>query len=215
MSEDISNVIEKIKKLLALSASPNVHEAANASRMARSLMLKHDLDIEEITGKTKSEILRERFTQEKIMNYKVMIYNSVAKYCFCRVLVDDLRNFYVYGKKHHILVFREMIYYVMNTLDRDVSNAVKTNKIPRSHNASYRDGWAYGFRDLIKSFEEDQTQTSVEERGLVIREDADVQAFIDAIKGRSHSVTSRSVYMSSFDAGQVDGKKIQMNTQLK
>jgi hypothetical protein len=38
-----SEVTEKIRKLLALSASPNEHEAANAAAKARELLAKHNL----------------------------------------------------------------------------------------------------------------------------------------------------------------------------
>jgi hypothetical protein len=216
MSEDMTTVIGKIKKLLALSSSPNVHEAANASRMARALMLKHDLDIEEVTGTIKSEIVQERFTQERLMNYKVLIYKSVAKYCFCRILVDNLDNFFVYGKKHHILVYRELVSYVMDTLNNDVLRAIKTDKIPRSHNASYRDGWANGFNSLIASFERDtDVDRSERERGLVIREDADVEEYVNKVAGSSRAVSARSVYSSSFYEGEKDGRSISMNDQLK
>ena len=47
----MSDVVEKIRKLLELSKSDNEHEAASAAAMAQELMVKHAIEEEEIRGR--------------------------------------------------------------------------------------------------------------------------------------------------------------------
>jgi hypothetical protein len=49
-TEDKSKVLEKIKKCLALSKSPNEHEAAAALRQAQKLMAMHNLSEDDLEG---------------------------------------------------------------------------------------------------------------------------------------------------------------------
>ena len=50
MSEHVSKVAEKVRKLLALATSSNVHEAANAAAQAQKLMQEHKLTAADVAA---------------------------------------------------------------------------------------------------------------------------------------------------------------------
>ena len=60
----MSTITEKIRKLLALSTSSNIHEAALAARRAADLMAKHNITLTqvEIRAHTANHINNEPYT---------------------------------------------------------------------------------------------------------------------------------------------------------
>jgi hypothetical protein len=48
----MAGVIDRVNKLLALAASPNVHEARNAAVLAARLIREHGLEVRERKGRT-------------------------------------------------------------------------------------------------------------------------------------------------------------------
>jgi hypothetical protein len=55
----------------------------------------------------------------------------------------------------------------------------------------------------------------VDERGLIIREDAEVMMWMNENVKSSRDVSVRSVYMNAYSHGIDDGKKVSMNTQVQ
>jgi hypothetical protein len=81
------NIVEKIKKLLALSKSTNIHEAASAAEKAHKLMLEHRLAISDVT-----DVLPEDIVEEEIMDARMMavwrfgLLTACARNYYCGVV---------------------------------------------------------------------------------------------------------------------------------
>ena len=60
MVDDLDDVIRKVRKLVALSESPNPNEAANAMNKARKLLLEHGLTLDNL-GTPPSDIADEEW----------------------------------------------------------------------------------------------------------------------------------------------------------
>jgi len=56
--------VDKIKKLLALSTSPNEHEAAQAMRLAQKFMIKWNVELYEVEGGIKDESIKEKVVEK-------------------------------------------------------------------------------------------------------------------------------------------------------
>jgi hypothetical protein len=93
---DISAVIEKVKKLLALSTSSNANEAANAMALANKLIDQYRLDIAELEDKEHSEPIEEDdgyiYESGKITQWKSSLVMTLAGFYGCAVWNDTTIN---------------------------------------------------------------------------------------------------------------------------
>lgn len=82
------DVIEKIKKCLALSKSANQHEAATALRQAQALMEKYDIDADdaELLGIVNAEIIGSGSQKPPV--FESMLAQSIAKLMDCKVFLS-------------------------------------------------------------------------------------------------------------------------------
>ena len=81
-------IIEKIKKCLALSKSANQHEAATALRQAQALMEKYNIDADdaELLGIVNAEILGSGSQKPPV--FESMLAQSIAKLMDCKVFLS-------------------------------------------------------------------------------------------------------------------------------
>lgn len=91
MTEQVApSVIDRIQKLLALSESPNQHEAALAFRRASDLLLKHNLtraDVRDGGGHGPVGVgLLEVTAPAQHRRWGAVLVVAIAEHCFCRAL---------------------------------------------------------------------------------------------------------------------------------
>ena len=81
-------VIEKIKKCLALSKSANQHEAATALRQAQALMEKYNIDADdaELLGIVDAEITGSGSQKPPV--FESMLAQAIAKLMDCKVFLS-------------------------------------------------------------------------------------------------------------------------------
>lgn len=79
-------VLEKIKKCLALSASSNEHEAETAMRQARALMEKHGIDDADVLAAGAGEHKTTSSVQSTPPNWETMLANYVARGFGCKLI---------------------------------------------------------------------------------------------------------------------------------
>jgi hypothetical protein len=85
-------IINKIKKLLALSHSPNENEAMVAAQKANELLIKHNLSLGDICGKDvifSKEII---YTYKRACSWKNQLIAGVAYLNFCIAYEVRLNN---------------------------------------------------------------------------------------------------------------------------
>ena len=86
MEKDIEKIKAKIKKLIALSRSPNPHEAASALKMAQDLMAEYNIEQSdvgsiEIGEETTSTVYRHNPTR-----YECILFGEISKAFGCEVI---------------------------------------------------------------------------------------------------------------------------------
>lgn len=87
-----TDVVEKIRKLLALSQSPNVHEAALAAQRAREMMDEHGIECADLADPdpVASRTLESTWTKKA---WYCKLVTGVAKSCFCQTaVISDKRG---------------------------------------------------------------------------------------------------------------------------
>ena len=80
----MSKITDRIRDLLALSASSNPHEAALAAGMARDLMERHGIEAATLSEADESPIERRDITNDDVTgDWYHLLVSAVAKSCFC------------------------------------------------------------------------------------------------------------------------------------
>lgn len=84
-------IIERIQKLLALSASPNEHEAALALQRASDLLLKYNLSRADVEGREVSQAKVGETRVEiagRITDWHRILMVHISDHCFCEKADD-------------------------------------------------------------------------------------------------------------------------------
>lgn len=92
------NMLEKIKKCLALSTSSNPHEAATALRHAHALMEKHGVSAHEITMSDigESKVDSKTMSRDKPAQWETKLASVVGKAFGCQMMISK----FVLNKRH-------------------------------------------------------------------------------------------------------------------
>ncbi len=219
-------IIEKIRKLLALAGSSNVHEARLAMETAGRLLKKHNLNkIREqeeyiyaiINGKRK-----------RIEQYQRRIIMILTKFFFVKALYSSMydplanetyKTFEIYGRKENVEIAEYCYYFLENKLPL----LWRRNRLDHRGNIriakkSYYLGLLQGFHDRLlaqevstgkgdKGIPSSQLLTDSE---LMIADDLRLQHFIHARYPRlsKRSTPGVKIYRDIFDTGVKTGRDL-------
>src|SRR3954454_9262567 len=82
-AREIDRIVDRVKKLLALSSSQNPHEAALAAAKAQELLFKHNLSLAlveaELPGGRHSRYVNDRFDSGGWMDWRRRLLAAVAR----------------------------------------------------------------------------------------------------------------------------------------
>lgn len=175
--DEQEQVIEKVRKILALQSSPNPNEAANAATAARRLLMKYNLSLEDIVDKEEAskfttEVWRRHLAFSKI---NLSLACPVAELYFCRILTGGLQSpTYLAGRPENVKIAKD----VLNHLFQEMETTVHAH--PRLHGRTamdtFRRGWIHA---VVCRLMEDKKEDTVDERALVVREMAEVEDYLE------------------------------------
>ena len=211
-------VIQRVKKLLALSQSSNPNEAAAAMAAAQNLIRKHQLevaDLESQTGEVKEK--PQAFENEPILSGKkvplwkqrLFIILSSANGC------KPIKTGQKFGEKHLYLVGRssdvETVRYLFAFC---VSEIVRlSRKECKGRLSKYRDDWFHGVVSGIK--EQIDAPDPVQTRALVVvdkrRNEADKLASQLYEFGKKNKIQKVFTDESAMQAGKSAGRNMDVS----
>ena len=158
---DLSDVIDKIEKLLRLSASSNhPGEVENAQRMAQELITKYQIDDAQLhnhKGSGGVTFLRID-TPAPYEAEKAMLLNYIAKHNFCKVLrADDFCMIYGYDSDIRICValYNILILHMVTEMQRKLA-IIKSKSKPgekvhaKAWTKSFFGGYCIGIGERLK-----------------------------------------------------------------
>lgn len=213
-------IVEKIRKLLALSESNNEHEAMLAMENANKLLMKYNLEMSDINQIDLNEMVEDSIISGKrLMAYKTSLLSSVMKLNNCEVIIHNRvrgeKIVKALGKKHSIQVSVSMYEYLTITME-------KLSKKEKGINSnSFRLGFAHAIsqkvNEIIKERNKKQNEFDVACTALVIQEKALVKKFMKEKYPNIRTTTTKSSFadQASYMAGRTAGQSVSLNTQVR
>lgn len=212
MKDEVENIILKIQKLLKLAESNNEHEAQSAVVMARKLMAKHKLTMEDID--VESEEVTEDSTEWMRSPWKRTLATVLADHFRCKTYINHKRSSYrvkFIGLEEDVKIICLIYRQVINMIE-------KTSRQKGLDKKSY----AIGF---ISGLDEKLTQQTIEleesEYALVVVTPAKVKDKYEEIKkGFSGCFKGKSMYdikinHDHYFKGEIDGSNYCKDEQIE
>ncbi len=213
-------VVEKIKKLLALSESCNENEAKVAMLKAQELLAKHKLSIKEVKDYTiintsiKEKVSNVSFRQGK---WKAKLGSLIAENfgCYQYFKRGTSRTIAFFGKEEDILVCNIVLEYAVDC----VVGAVKRLRYQYSKDGYSTKGlendYALGFIEGLGEMFEEQKKKN-QEWGLVLVKDVEVVKAYENIKfsGSINTSTQFQGYHEVYYQGKEDGEKFSITDKI-
>jgi hypothetical protein len=174
-----NKVFDKIEKLLALSGSPNPHEAAAALAMAQKIMADHGLTASDIAlGALTHEQTRSMFSSTKPRNFEVGLSHAVAKAFGCSPVWQGLKGGYGWfifvGPKSRVPSCAHFFQVLSRKMAKGRASFIKT--LPsRANKTAEGDGWCLGYVFAVSK--------AVAEVSGVKADPADLQRYADTRLG--------------------------------
>jgi hypothetical protein len=224
MTEAPEHVVDRIRKLLALSASENPHEAALAAERATDIALKYNLDLARVGRGPTDPYQQVTVDVGAGAAWRWLLMSSIARAHFCRALrqrgpgVDSAEMFLI-GETHNLDLCRFLYYYLEGEIERLAANAwARANYVYGAHVEARR--WKTDFRrgavTEIESRLRDRAERfgnqSADARALVVHKEA---ALADAVE-RFHPVIAMSsirfhVNQDAYQSGRSAARAIPIN----
>lgn len=209
-------VLARIKKLLALSKSSNVNEAAVALRTAQRMMEEHNLTTEAVeVGQILEEGLRSVATATRAKAWELRLYKGVAQAFGCELYLNPGSS-WARGKEMYATwmfvgpsVEVKLSVYASHVLQRQLvrARAAFTRNLPdyysRSEKSgevdSYCSGWVDSALEKVSPLVPNSAKAKAIENHLAKKK------FVD-ISSRQNSGS-----LDAMDAGLRDGKDVELN----
>jgi DNA-binding transcriptional MocR family regulator len=228
--KNLKQILDKIARLKGLADRPGTPEEAAAALAAiQRLMLKHNLDQQQVDLADRNDergFEKEPFDLGAAMNWRRTLLQAIAKYTFCDVVFNHSgRGAHIIGERHNIEIVKGMYDYLVGEVMRladvgwnDLSATEQSfSKIRRWKNA-FRIGAGATLRQRLQEQFDAQKQAEGEEavNALVVVKDAALaQAVKDFFpKTRLSSTRSSLSDLHGYEAGQLAGLGINLASQI-
>ena len=142
--EDIEIVKRRVKKLLALSKSPNENEAAAALRKANDLMAAYKFTPEQFSAYTETKVKGTK----RFIRWRVVLANAVENLYATYHYSDHEGNIVFVGEELDVFMSTEMYKYLVKTIDRMAKQNIHKNA-KYKYRQSYRVGISVRLYDRI------------------------------------------------------------------
>ena len=156
--ENVEKIMDKIRKLLALSNNnPNEHEAMAAALKAQKLMAEYDIEVEQLEDKPANrEIAEETYwssDKHEMKKWKVGLSSIIAKNFRCRVYLINGKDVVFYGYKEDAKIARQVFSFLYETGNklaiRYYNKCKKEGLETRGLMNTYLSGFRKGVADIL------------------------------------------------------------------
>lgn len=142
--DELESVKRRVKKLLALSKSPNENEAASALRKANDLMADYKLIAEQFFDYTKAKVKGTK----RFIRWRVVLANAVENLYATYHYSDHEGSIVFIGEELDVFMSTEMYKYLVKTIDRMAKQNIRKNA-KYKYRQSYRAGIASRLYDRM------------------------------------------------------------------
>lgn len=226
-----SPVVDKIRKLLNLSKSSNVNEAASAAAMAQELMLAHEIevaDLEVTTGeRAKPEAVHEEVLEEgngRMQRWRLALAEQLCTAFGCDLYFCPGGEINVIGPVSGIQTVRYMQGFLaleIHRLCEESCDAVGYAVKPRVWRNQFKDGAVSAIGDRLREHRKEQNrkfaQTAASALVLVKRDEELVKKEIEKAmakalgpRGGRHTAFGGESHRGAYDSGREAGQSINL-----
>lgn len=242
--QERAKLIDKVRKLLALSQSPNEHEAMLAAEKAQALLAEHNLSMSELEQREKRDV---EFVEDSDMvtrdvPYFRSIMQGCAKMYFCGYFFqrgaaredkrgihkgprhNGVRHFLI-GEKQNVVVAQLMATYLIATVRRLASQGA--HDVPENERNSYKNSFknaaaARLCRRMYQRAEQARNQGIQSSTGTTLpalrsmydRIDDYLAAYFNRVKVKSVSTKVKPTHWKGWNDGREAGDSISLDTQV-
>ncbi|RBP59308.1 uncharacterized protein DUF2786 [Alkalibaculum bacchi] len=216
------NVVEKIKKLLALSESSNEYEAQVAMLKTQELLIKHKLTLREVkefksyNSDIKEQTSKVTFTKAKWKSHLArLIADNFGCYFF--FYTQGTHTITFFGREEDAIVCNIVLEYAIDCINSVVKKLRYQAVRKGCSTKGIENDYALGFIEGLEDKFEKQKETN-QEWGLVLMKDSEViQAYSEKSKsfaGTINTNTSFQGHMEIYKKGYEDGQKFSISDKL-
>jgi Protein of unknown function (DUF2786) len=158
-------ILNKIKKLLALSHSPNENEAVVAAQKANELLTKYNLSLGDVYSGENVFTKEIICTYKKAISWKGQLLAGVAFLNFCiayEVRFDGISASVLYGRQANAITGKVQWEYLVDVVEK--LNA-QSNFVGLAARNAFKIGCAVRIANRMRSIVEDQERTGIYSEG--------------------------------------------------
>jgi len=214
VTPESDRVVERIRKLLALSASSNPNEAALAAEKAVELAQRYNLDLAQIDGVGSDPYVERTCDVGGASQWRWLLMSAVARANFCRALRRReggrlLAGMFVVGERHNIAVCEFLFAYLAREIERLAGNGWRRARLVYGEHVEVR-SWKNDFRRgaiaTIDARLRERSQLfaegSVQAEALVLLKDAALLDALDRFHPNVPTTTVRVRAGAAYQQGQ-------------
>lgn len=206
--EQLNTVKRRIKKLLALSKSPNENEASLAMKMANELIAQYRLNESEFSDYTKKVIK----STKRYVEWRAILANAIEQlYATYHYRNVNTGNFIFVGNELDVFMSTEMFLYLTKTVDRMAKNNIRKNAKYRFRQ-SYRSGVASRLYDRIAELGQECSWRNPEQ---LEQQKNDISLWVhNQTKLVSNESKKTKANMKAWMKGEIDAEGISLHRQM-
>lgn len=211
-----SEVVEKIKKLLALATSPNEHEARLAAEKAADLLLRHNLKTQDLRDawdyQKKAALDRSRPAEHTKWVVSIVKKHFFVEVVNCPYWYDAPRvRLWLVGEDTNVQVATYVFIFLHRTFPELWRQFHKINR--RSKARNYYRGLHAGLSDQLNA----RRKAVERDSGVLLVTDPNLPAAVQIHFGETNTRNSRQDrvrYSRAYAAGFADGRRLTINTAV-
>jgi hypothetical protein len=219
MGDDIAPILEKIKKLFALSGSSNPNEAASAAAKAQALLMQHNLTMAHLEATPEEDEYRCAFIDTGVRVWSRSLLNTLALNNFCVLVYDRrMKKSALIGKKTDREVVVVLYHSLLAQLQSMAAIAYGESRSDR-HQGSWRNDFYLGavvcIQNRLQAQKDAQAAASNACRALIVTSDAALNQAMDLLYPDAKSERQTRVYETeAYTAGREAGDRVVLNAVL-
>lgn len=221
----MANVLDRLRKLHALSKSDNPHEAALAAQLAQQMMIEHHLEEFDLThdAQRPEEPIEDHGSidptatgRRRLPGWQTHLANAVARSFDCRVYVMPAVSISIVGRKTDVEAARYTFLMLVRTLTRMTDDAWNQEQGSRDQarrwKTAFRLGAVQSIRERLRTSMKEAVATVPRERALaLVRRDEAVEQWVDGnLNLHAARTTTTYVRPDGFAAGRAAGHDVQL-----
>jgi hypothetical protein len=228
-THDIDRVLSKIRKLQALSESPNANEAASAAAKIQDMLFQHNLTLADVPGEDTDsrKYIMEPYNLMQVasldtnMVWRRQMLNSIAQFNFCRTIISHKTKarkgavneaVCIIGRKENIEVVEYLYEYLVSEIYRlgEIewnTRGFISSRVPRKQylNSFYM-GCVSAVHHTLSARHKTQADATVGSTALVrqveVELDTAVNEFFNNVtSGKRVKITDARAFNSGYEVG--------------